>query len=178
MKKDLWTSSQQIHFQSFINYYGWECRMVLLPGRMISHFLINYVCVFHTTQRLHSQRNESICSHKYLCPNVYSTGIQEFSTLLSKSFASGNSKDPLYSSWKKVGGGEEEWLVSRKAAGSLLHPLLWLNLEVQEILENTLYLVHCNSKQRKDSFGKKGRIRNIQIKSRACHIHLSSRDDC
>lgn len=129
MKKDLWTSHQQIQLQSFINPCAMGMQMVQLPGRMISHFLINYVCVFHTTQRLHSQRNESMCSHEYLCTNVSSTCIQKFSTLLSKwSFPFCNSNRCLYSRQKEGEGVRRGGWSARSAVHSLLHRFLWLNL--------------------------------------------------
>lgn len=116
-----------------------ECRMVQLPGKTISHFLINYVCVFHTTQRLLSQRNESIWLHKYLCTNVYSTCTWEFSTLLSKwSFPSCNANGCLYSRQEEGGGLRRSDWFFRKATGSLLNALLVKPLRTRDFVKCSL----------------------------------------
>ena len=54
---------------------------------------------------------------------------------------------------------------SLRTAGRWPCHLIWLSHQGRESLENVLlYLVHCNSKQRKDSLKKKGRIVNMWIK--------------
>lgn len=158
------------------------------------HFLINhiyrcvsiYIYITYMTQQLHSYRSEfyihtNTCAQMFIAPLFIVFLLFLASGLCPPATPSVISTPDR----KQVGGHEEErvallWSskVFLRTVGRRPHHLIWLNLQVQGSLESILlYLVHCNSKQRKDSLGTKGRRVNMWIKSSTCHINLSSRDD-
>lgn len=194
LKKGLWTSNRQIQPHSLINY----CDMCMQNGTAslenwsFSYKSYIYVCIYihiyitYMTQQLHSYRSEFYI-HTNTCAQVFIAPLFKVFLLFLASGLCPPATASVISTpdRKQVRRHEEErvallWSskIFLRTVGSRLRHLIWLNLQVQGRLESILpYLVHCNSKQRKDSLGKKGRGVNMWIKSSTCHINLSSRDD-